>query len=318
MSGQDGAYLSKLLLERGYEVHGTSRDAGTAGLSNLDQLGIGGQVSVWSMSPTDLRSVLAITQKIQPTEIYNLSGQSSVSLSFDQPVQTFESISVGTLNLLEAIRFSKLPIRYYSAGSGEVFGDTGGAPADELTRFAPRSPYAVAKAAAYWSVANYREGYGLYACTGILFNHESPLRPERFVTRKIVAAACRIANGSQEKLVLGDIDIARDWGFAGDYVEAMWLMLQQETPDDFVIASGTTHTLREFFAEAFSCLGLDWEEHVRTDPSLYRPTEIRRTAANSAKAAGVLGWKSRHDLIELVRMMVSAEQAQTKESNLLL
>lgn len=307
MSGQDGAYLSKLLLERGYEVHGTSRDAGTAGLSNLEQLGTGRRVSVWSMSPTDLRSVLAITQKIQPTEIYNLSGQSSVSLSFDQPVQTFESISVGTLNLLEAIRFSELPIRFYSAGSGEVFGDTGGVPADELTRFAPRSPYAVAKAAAYWSVANYREGYGLYACTGILFNHESPLRPERFVTRKIVAAACRIANGSDEKLVLGDIDIARDWGFAGDYVEAMWLMLQQETPDDFVIASGTTHTLREFVAEAFSCLGLEWEEHVRTDPSLYRPTEIRRTAANCAKAAGVLGWKPRHDLIELVRMMVSAE-----------
>jgi GDPmannose 4,6-dehydratase len=269
------------------------------------------------MSPTDLRSVLSITQQVRPTEIYNLSGQSSVSLSFDQPVQTFESISVGTLNLLEAIRFSKLPIRFYSAGSGEVFGDTGGTPADELTRFAPRSPYAVAKAAAYWSVANYREGYGLYACTGILFNHESPLRPERFVTRKIVAAASRIAQGSDETLVLGDMDIARDWGFAGDYVEAMWRMLQQDKPGDFVIATGKTHTLREFVSEAFSGVGLDWNEHVRTDPVLYRPTEIRRTAANPSQASRIFGWKSRHDLSDLVRMMVAAESSQIKESNLL-
>ena len=317
VSGQDGAYLSKFLLDRGYEVHGTSRDAGTADLRNFDRLEIAGQISVSSMSPTDLRSVLAITQQVRPTEIYNLSGQSSVSLSFDQPVETIESISVGTLNLLEAIRFSKLPIRFYSAGSGEVFGDTGGTPADELTRFAPRSPYAVAKAAAYWSVANYREGYGLYACTGILFNHESPLRPERFVTRKIVAAACRIAQGSDETLVLGDMDIARDWGFAGDYVEAMWRMLQQDKPGDFVIATGKTHTLREFVSEAFSGVGLDWNEHVRTDPALYRPTEIRRTAANPSQASRTLGWKSQHDLSDLVRMMVAAESSQIKESSLL-
>src|SRR6266568_5915916 len=228
VSGQDGSYLAELLLKKGYEVHGTARDAQVTSFPNLLTLGIRERVTFHSMAPNDFRSVLQVMAKVIPDEVYNLAGQSSVGLSFEQPVETLESISVGTLNLLEVIRFIGRPIRLYNAGSGECFGDTGGAPEDENTPFRPRSPYAVAKATAHWEVANYREAYNLYACTGILFNHESPLRPERFVTRKIVKAACRIAAGSGEKLHLGNISIARDWGSAEEYVVAMWLMLQQD------------------------------------------------------------------------------------------
>ncbi|MES2358463.1 MAG: GDP-mannose 4,6-dehydratase [Gemmatimonadota bacterium] len=306
-SGQDGAYLSQLLIEKGYNVVGTSRDAQASTFANLHSLGIAKQVSLASMSPTDFRSVLQILQRVKPDEVYNLAGQSSVGLSFEQPVETLESIGTATLNLLEAIRFSDLPIRFYSAGSSEVFGDTDGAPANETTRFAPRSPYAVAKAAAYWQVANYREAYGLYACTGILFNHESPLRPERFVTRKIVAAACRIAAGSSEDLVLGNIEIERDWGWAAEYVEAMWMMLQRDHPDDFVIATGETRSLRDFVAEVFSNVGLNWRNHVRTDRSLLRPTDIRYGAADPAKAHSELGWHAQFRLADIARQMVYAE-----------
>jgi GDPmannose 4,6-dehydratase len=306
-SGQDGAYLSQLLIEKGYNVVGTSRDAQASTFANLHSLGIAKQVSLASMSPTDFRSVLQILQRVKPDEVYNLAGQSSVGLSFEQPVETLESIGTATLNLLEAIRFSDLPIRFYSAGSSEVFGDTDGAPANETTRFAPRSPYAVAKAAAYWQVANYREAYGLYACTGILFNHESPLRPERFVTRKIVAAACRIAAGSSEDLVLGNIEIERDWGWAAEYVEAMWMMLQRDHPDDFVIATGETRSLRDFVSEVFSNVGLNWRNHVRTDRSLLRPTDIRYGAADPSKAHSELGWHARFRLADVARQMVYAE-----------
>ena len=267
ISGQDGAYLAKLLLGKGYQVFGGSRDAQMASFSNLGRLGIKQDVTVVSLSINDFRSVLQTILKVQPDEIYNLAGQSSVSLSFEQPVETLESISVGTLNLLEAIRFSNLPIRFYNAGSSECFGDTGSLAADELTPFRPRSPYGVAKAAAFWQVANYREAYQLHASTGILFNHESPLRPERFVTQKIVAAACRIANGSGETLTLGNIDIARDWGWAPYYVEAMWLMLQREQADDYVIATGHTHKLSDFINVVFRTVGLEWHDHVRTDSS---------------------------------------------------
>ncbi|MFL5486474.1 MAG: GDP-mannose 4,6-dehydratase, partial [Gemmatimonadaceae bacterium] len=271
VSGQDGAYLSRLLLDRGYDVHGTSRDAQASSFANLKRLGIHDRVKLWSMSTTDFRSVLQVLLRVKPDELYNLSGQSSVGLSFEQPVETLESLATGTLNLLEGIRFSGLQVRLYNAGSGEVYGDTNGIPATEEMRFAPRSPYAVAKAAAYWQVTNYREAYQLHACTGILFNHESPLRPERYVTRKIVAAACRIADGSAETLVLGNMDIARDWGWAPEYVEAMWMMLQQDIADDYIVATGTTHTLEEFVETAFRCVGLEWREHVRTDASLFRP-----------------------------------------------
>lgn len=308
ISGQDGAYLARLLLDKGYQVFGTARDAQMASFYNLELLGIRRQVTLLSMALNDFRSVLQTLSKVQPHEVYNLAGQSSVGLSFDQPVETLESITLGTLNLLEVIRFLQQPIRFYNAGSSECFGDTGGAPADEATPFHPRSPYAVAKAAAHWEAANYREAYNLFACTGILFNHESPLRPERFVTRKIIAAACRIASGSNEKLQLGNISIARDWGLAPEYVLAMWRMLQQETPSDYVIATGETNTLEDFVVETFSQLGLDWQNHVCTDPALLRPSEIMISRGNPAKAFAELGWQAQSRMRDVVRIMISAEQ----------
>lgn len=304
VSGQDGSYLAKLLLDKGYEVYGGSRDAQMSSFTNLVRLNITNQIKRVSISIIDFRSVLQTILRIKPDEIYNLAGQSSVGLSFEQPVETLESISVGTLNLLEAIRFSELPIRFYSAGSSECFGDTGTLAADENTPFRPRSPYGVAKAAAFWQVANYREAYQLHASTGILFNHESPLRPERFVTQKIVAAACRIAQGSKEKLVLGNIDIARDWGWAPDYVQAMWLMLQQEKADDYVIATGKTHRLRDFIDTIFGSLNLDWNDHVSTDLSLFRPTDIAEGHADPKKAERQLRWKATTDMETMAKLMV--------------
>ena len=304
VSGQDGAYLARLLLDKGYEVNGTARDAQMASFGNLVSLGIRDRVIFHSMALNDFRSVLQILAKVQPDEIYNLAGQSSVGLSFEQPVETLESISVGTLNLLEAIRFLTRPVRLYNAGSSECFGNTDGQPADENTPFRPRSPYAVAKATAFWEVANYREAYSLYACTGILFNHESPLRPERFVTQKIVRAACRIAQGSDETLRLGNIEIARDWGWAPEYVEAMWHMLQQDTSDDYVIATGETNTLQEFIAAVFEKKGLDWRDHVTTDPLLIRPSEIMVSRGDASKAARVLGWNARCRMRDVAGMMM--------------
>ncbi|WP_128548692.1 GDP-mannose 4,6-dehydratase [Larkinella soli] len=307
VSGQDGAYLAHLLLSKGYDVYGGSRDAQMASFQNLNRLGIRQQVTLVSVNINDFRSVLQTLLKIKPDEVYNLAGQSSVGLSFEQPVETLESISIGTLNLLEAIRFSELPIKLYNAGSSESFGDTGTLSADENTPFRPRSPYAVAKAAAFWQVANYREAYQLFASTGILFNHESPLRPERFVTRKIVAAACRIAQGSDEKLTLGNIDIARDWGWAPDYVEAMWLMLQHPKPDDFVIATGHTRKLKDFIRVVFEQVNLDWEAHVQIDPSFFRPTDLAEGKANPAKAKRDLGWSARYKMEDVARLMVEAQ-----------
>ncbi|MFI5296239.1 MAG: GDP-mannose 4,6-dehydratase [Thermodesulfovibrionales bacterium] len=303
------------MLDKGYDVYGTARDAQMSTFGNLLRLGVRDQVHLDSMALNDFRSVLQVLSRVKPDELYNLAGQSSVGLSFQQPVETLESISVGVLNLLEAIRFIGLPVRFYNAGSSECFGDTRGAAADETTPFHPRSPYAVAKATAFWELANYREAYGLFALTGVLFNHESPLRPERFVTKKIVTTACRIASGSDEKLHLGNISIARDWGWAPEYVEAMWLMMQQDTPDDFVIATGETHSLEEFVAEAFNCVGLDWHNHVITDPSLYRPTEISIGRGSPAKAEKVLGWKARYRMRDVVRMMTEHERASVTDNN---
>jgi GDPmannose 4,6-dehydratase len=310
ISGQDGSYLARLLLGKGYQVHGTARDAQMSSFGNLRLLGIKEQITSHSMALNDFRSVLQVLAKVRPDEIYNLAGQSSVGLSFEQPVETLESISVGTLNLLEAMRFINIPVKLYSAGSSESFGNTGGEPADELTPFRPRSPYAVAKATAFWEVANYREAYNLFACTGILFNHESPLRPERFVTQKIIKSACRIAAGSNEKLHLGNISIARDWGWAPEYVEAMWLMLQQEKPDDFVIATGETNTLEEFVAEAFGSVGLDWQEHVMSDPSLLRPSEIMVSRGNAEKACKLFGWRANKKMRDVVRLMIAEQPAR--------
>ena len=309
ISGQDGAYLAKFLLEKGYEVIGTSRDAMATSFSNLERLGIRKQVQTISMAVNDFRSVFQALTKTQPDEIYNLSGQSSVGLSFEQPVETMESISIATLNLLEAIRFTGNPIKFYNAGSSECFGDVGDDAADESTPFRPRSPYAVAKSAAYWEVANYREAYELFACTGILFNHDSPLRPERFVTQKIVRSAMRIAEGSHERLHLGNLDIHRDWGWAPEYVEAMWMMLQRDQPEDFVIATGRTVSLRAFVEKAFTHYGLDWQEFVESDPSLLRPSDIRFGRANVDKATRVLGWRNKLDVDGVVAEMCAAASA---------
>ena len=309
ISGQDGAYLAQLLLDKGYHVFGTSRDAQLPTFHNLQRLGIRTRIGLESMALNDFRSVLQVLMKTEPDEVYNLAGQSSVGLSFQQPVETLESVSIGTLNLLEAIRFTGRPIRLYNAGSSESFGDTGGLAADEGTPFRPRSPYAVAKATAFWEVANYREAYGLFACSGILFNHESPLRPERFVTKKVVSAACRIAAGSREKLHLGNITIQRDWGWAPEYVVAMWLMLQQDEPDDYVVATGESCSLEEFVETAFACAGLDWRDHVMTDPTLLRPTDLMVGRGNPAKAMAKLGWQARYRTRDIVRMMVEAERA---------
>ena len=306
ISGQDGAYLAKLLLENGYDVCGTSRDAQISSFHNLERLDIRKDVQLASVALNDFRSVLQVLFKVQPDEIYNLAGQSSVSLSFEQPVETQDSIYLGTLNLLEAIRFTGKPIKLYNASSSECFGDLGGLQATEETAFRPRSPYAVAKSAAFWQVSNYREAYNIFACSGILFNHESPLRPERFVTQKIVRSAYRIAQGKQKNLQLGNIEIQRDWGWAPEYVEAMYRMLQQESPEDFVIATGQTSKLQDFVAVAFEAVGLDWHDHTTTDQTLFRPTEIMIGRGDASKAAEKLGWKPKYKMAEVVRMMVQA------------
>ena len=307
ISGQDGSYLAQLLLGKGYEVIGTSRDAQVARFEGLKRLGILDRVKLESMSPTDFRSVFEVLSKWLPQEVYNLAGQSSVGLSFAQPVDAINSMLNGTVTLLETIRFLKQPIRFYNAGSSECFGDVEGGMANESTPFRPRSPYAAAKAAAHFMVANYREGYGLYACSGILFNHESPLRHERFVTRKIITTAARIANGSKEKLMLGNIAVKRDWGWAPDYVDAMWRMLQREVPDDYVIATGKLSSLEDFIDATFGSVGLQWRDHVGTDPALMRPTDLAGFAGDASKAHGGLGWHPTISMPELAHTLMKAE-----------
>ncbi|MBF0482952.1 MAG: GDP-mannose 4,6-dehydratase, partial [Desulfovibrionaceae bacterium] len=307
ITGQDGAYLARLLLAKGYAVAGTSRDAQRTPLANLAALGVADKVSVHSASLTDFRGLWEVIDKNAPDEIYNLAGQSSVGLSFEQPLETFESVAVANYHLLELMRLLGRPIRFYNACSSECFGDTA-VPAGETAPFQPRSPYAVAKAAAFWALANYREAYGLFACSGILFNHESPLRPERFVTRKIVSTACRIAAGSGERLSLGNIDVVRDWGWAPEYVEAMWAILQLDAPEDFVIATGRSFSLREFTAAAFAELGLDWTRHVDSRPELLRPADIHASLADPSKAEKLLGWKAGLAMPEVVKAMIASER----------
>jgi GDPmannose 4,6-dehydratase len=268
------------------------------------------------MALNDFRSVLQILVKVNTNEVYNLAGQSSVGLSFGQPVETLESIATGMLNLLEAIRFIGKPIKFYNAGSSECFGNSGNIAADENTPFRPRSPYGVAKAAAFWEVANYREAYNLFACSGILFNHESSLRPERFVTQKIITSACKIALGLQKyKLSLGNLTIKRDWGWAPKYVEAMYLMLQQESPDDYVIATGISHKLEEFVNYTFLKLNLNWQDHVVVDSSLLRPTDIAFGKVNPTKAAQKLGWIAKNQLIDIIDMMIKEKLNFLKNPN---
>jgi GDPmannose 4,6-dehydratase len=312
VSGQDGAYLSRLLLDRGYDVHGASRDAESQSFRRLAALGIRDRITTHSAAARDFRELLQLIDGIRPDEIYNLAGQSSVAFSFSQPVETMDSIAQATLVMLEVIRYLKLPVRLYNSASSECFGEVApGEASDESTPFFPRSPYATAKAAAHWTMANYREAYGIYACSGILFNHESPLRSERFVTKKIFAAAAGIAAGVRARLTLGRLDVSRDWGYAPEYVEAMWRMLQRDEPRDFVIATGESHTLEELTAAAFARFNLDWHDHVDVDPSLYRASEIAYSRGNPERSRRLLGWEATTRFDELVGILADAERDRT-------
>jgi len=306
VSGQDGAYLAQFLLDKGYHIVGSSRDSQAGQFNNLKKLGIDQDVQVESLSLLDFRSIVDLIRSEQPDEIYNLAGQTSVGLSFDQPIETLESVALGTLTLLEAIRLSDLPIRFYNAGSGEVFGDTLGIPATEQSVFKPRSPYGIAKASAFWYVVNYRDSYQMHSSTGILFNHESPLRPVRFVTQKIIRGAIQCARDKKTRLRLGNIDIFRDWGWAPEYVQAMWRMLQLEKPEDFVIATGRTVSLEFFIDCAFKHCGLDWREWVDIDSGLTRPSDIKSGQANPEKAGRLLGWKAQTSVEQVISLMIAA------------
>jgi GDPmannose 4,6-dehydratase len=306
VSGQDGAYLGQLLLSKGYTVIGTSRDHEISSFSNLFRLGVKERITLTSVDTSDFRSVITALSKYVPDEIYNLAGQTSVGMSFQYPVETFNSILLGTMNLLECIRILGYPTRFYQAGSGEVFGNTN-QPANERSPYSPLSPYATAKAAASYAVANYRQAYGMFCCSGILFNHESPLRSSRFVTKKIVSCVQRIANGSEEKLHLGNIDIARDWGWAPDYVEAMWLMLNHDCAEDFIIATGHQHTLRDFLRLSFENFGLDWRKYVVSDAALLRPLDIQASSGDPQKAVRVLGWSPKISFDQLIKKLLNEE-----------
>lgn len=307
ITGQDGAYLAQHLLAKGYTVTGSSRDVMASSFANLRTLGIDQKVRLISVSINDFRSVFNAIQTSDPDEIYNLAGQTSVGLSFEQPVEAIESIAIGTLNILEVIRVLGKSVRFYNAGSSECFGDTEGTPAQESTPFAPRSPYAVAKSTAKWLINSYRESYGLFACTGILFNHESPLRPERFVTQKIVVGASHIKAGRLKKIQLGNLDIYRDWGWAPDYVQAMWLMMQRDAPRDYVIATGRMESLKYFASKAFEYFGLDWQQHIEINPAFFRPNEIVRSVGDPQNALTQLGWSKPTDVDGVIARMCAAQ-----------
>ena len=303
VTGQDGAYLSRHLLEQGYRVVGTSRDAQSCNTSRLERLGIKAEIELISLAPNDFRSVLKAVSSIKPDQIYNLAGQTSVGLSFEQPVECMESIAGGTLNFLEVLRYLNLPTRLFSAGSTECFGDTNGKPAKETTAFHPRSPYAVAKSTAFWQVVNYRQAYDLFCCTGILSNHESPLRPQRFVTQKIIQGVKDIKGGASKELCLGNLDIWRDWGWAPEYVEAMHRMLCARSANDYLIASGRTTSLLDFARLAFKCAGLNHEDHLVSDSSLLRPSDLRYSAMDPSQIANELGWRATTVLQDIVQRM---------------
>ena len=317
ITGQDGSYLAELLLDKGYDVHGTIRRSSTFGTERIDHLykdphESGARLHLHYADLTDANALAKIVARVKPTEVYNIGAQSHVRVSFDQPIYTADATGVGAINLLEAIRdfqsTSGYQIRYYQASTSEMFGgmpET--APQSEATPFHPRSPYGVAKLYAHWITINYRESYGLHASCGILFNHESPRRGETFVTRKITRAVGRIKHGLQDKLFLGNLDAKRDWGYAGDYVEQMWLMLQQETPDDYVVATGVTRTVREFCERAFDRVGLDYQDYVEIDPRYYRPAEVDLLLGDPTKAKQKLGWEPKVTFEELIDMMVDSD-----------
>lgn len=313
ISGQDGSYLSQFLLSKGYTVHGTSRQSATADFLNLDRLGIRSNLTIHTVNPLDYAGVNDILNTVAPQECYLLWGQSSVGLSFEQPYETFQSTAMSTMNVLESVRRSSLPVRIFNTGSIECFGETD-MPATALSPLEPKSPYATAKASAIWAVRTYRQAYGMFSCSGILSSHESPLRDSRFVTKKIVLAAVRIANKNGGKLQLGNINVCRDWGWAPEFVEAFWKILQAEKPDDYVIATGESWPLSEFINCVFSELGLDWREHVEIDPKYMRPIDIAKSVVNVEKAATELGWSAKVRMHEVAKRMVDDELKQSAKS----
>jgi GDPmannose 4,6-dehydratase len=312
ITGQDGSYLAELLLSKGYEVHGVIRRASTFNTGRIDHLYRDPHVNDVRLflhygDIADSTNLIKLLYRLQPDEIYHLAAQSHVRVSFDIPEYTADVTALGTIRILEAIRETGVRSRFYQASSSEMFGKVQEIPQRETTPFYPRSPYAAAKLHAYWATVNYRESYGLFACNGILFNHESPRRGETFVTRKITRAVAAIKAGLQDTLYLGNLDARRDWGYAAEYVEAMWLMLQQETPDDYVVATGETHSVREFLAAAFSHAGLEWQRHVEINQRYFRPAEVDLLIGDASKAKRQLGWQPKIGFEALVRLMVDAD-----------
>ena len=305
ITGQDGSYLAEFLLEKGYQVHGMVRRAST---ENFERIGrLQGRITLHQADLLDQLSIVTIIQEVRPEEVYNFAAQSFVPTSWSQPLLTGEFTALGVTRMLEAIRLVDPKIRFYQASSSEMFGNVKQEPQNEQTPFWPRSPYGVAKVYGHWITVNYRESYDIFACSGILFNHESPLRGKEFVSRKVSDAVARIALGMQDKLALGNLDSMRDWGFAGDYIEAVWLMLQRERPDDFVVATGVKHSVRDLVELAFGHVGLDWHDHVVHDPHFFRPAEINTLRGDASKARRVLGWEPKVPFADLIRMMVDAD-----------
>jgi GDPmannose 4,6-dehydratase len=308
ISGQDGAYLAALLLEKGYEVHGTTRASDEARLFRLSEIGVRERVKVHTANVALQKDAVEILDAVRPDELYHLASQSSVSVSFDAPAETLSPNIDSTIHLLDAVRREHREVRFYLSASGEMFGGDLPRPYTEADAFHPRSPYGTAKASAHWMTVNYRESYGVHACSGILFNHESPLRSETYVTRKITAAAARIAAGSVECLALGDVSVKRDWGYAPEYVQAMWLMLQRDDPADYIVSTGIAHSLEDFAERAFECVGLDWRDHTTTDAELFRTNEVRISTGDPARANHELGWRATTKLDEIIRIMVGHDQ----------
>ena len=311
ITGQDGAYLAEFLLGQGYEVHGMVRRASTENFERIVHLH--DRVTLHQADLLDQLSIVNLMREVRPREVYNLAAQSFVPTSWLQPLLTGEFTALGVTRMLEAVRLVDKDIRFYQASSSEMFGKVCEEPQNESTAFWPRSPYGVAKVYGHWITVNYRESYGIFACSGILFNHESPRRGKEFVTRKVTDAVARIKLGLQEKLKLGNLDALRDWGFAGDYVKAMWMMLQQDTPDDYVVATGEKHSVRKLVELAFGHVGLDWQEYVETDPGLFRPAEVNTLRGDASKARRVLGWRPEVDFAGLVRMMVEADLERARK-----
>jgi len=312
ITGQDGSYLAELLIAKGYEVHGLIRRSSSISTSRIDHLyrdphDPEARLFLHYSDLTDSSSLIGHLHAVKPAEVYNLGAQSHVKVSFEMPEFTADSVAMGTLRLLEAVRTADWPIRFYQAGSSEMYGDVVESPQSETTPFRPRSPYAISKVFAHWMTVQYREAYGLFATNGILFNHESPRRGETFVTRKVTRAIAEIVAGRADMVFMGNLEARRDWGYAPEYVEAMWRMLQHDQPDDFVIATGEMHSVEEFVATAFGLVGLDWHDHVEIDPRYFRPTEVDELRGDASKAARVLGWHPTTNFAQIVRLMLAAD-----------